>query len=181
MRRFITVSSILGLAVGATHCAASANIGELKTRAAFDLACAGDSLQLQPFGERTVGVEGCGRRATYVWAFQNQSWLLDSRTGSESPAAAPPSSLAPAAPGPVAPSTAPPAQASAPIAPLPAAPAKPAAAATPAAAPPGDPKACESAQDYKRRAVNASGAAQAQLLKMAEKKEAECRAQGKGP
>jgi hypothetical protein len=61
------------------------------------------------------------------------------------------------------------------------APAKPAAAATPAAAPPSDPKACDSAQDYRRRAANSSGAAQAQLFKMAEKKEAECRAQGKGP
>jgi hypothetical protein len=156
-------------------------MGELRTRAAFDLACSGESLQLQPFGERTVGVEGCGKRATYVWAFQNQSWLLDSRSGSESLAASPASSPPPAsspAPAPAAavgPSTAP-AQAAAPIAPAPAATAKPAA---PPPAPVGDPKACESAQEYKRRAANASGAAQAQLLRMAERKDSECRAQGK--
>ena len=40
--------------------------------------------------------------------------------------------------------------------------------------------ACEAAQDYKRRAANSTGPAQVQLLKMAEKKESECRAQGKG-
>jgi hypothetical protein len=168
------------LSLVATQCAAPANMGELKTRAAFDLACAGDSLQLQPFGERTVGVEGCGRRATYVWASQNQSWLLDSRAGAEPPAASPPSSPAPAPSAAVGPSAAP-AQAPAPMGPAPTATAKPAASAAAPAAPVADPKACESAQEYKRRAGNASGAAQAQLLRMAERKDSECRAQGKAP
>jgi len=134
------------MATGATHCAPL--LGELRTRAAFDLVCVGDSLQVQSIGERTYGVEGCGKRATYVWVPQNNSWILDNRTEAASPAATPPSMAASAAVSP---------------------------------APPGDPKACEAAQDYKRRAANASGPAQEQLLKMAEKKESECRALGKGP
>src|SRR5436309_312366 len=120
---------ILGMTfLGATHCAPP--LGELRTRAAFDLVCAGDSLQVQSIGVHTYGVEGCGKRATYVWVPQNNSWILDNRTNVEPPAATPPSMTASAAVS---------------------------------AAPPGDAKACEDAQDYKRRAANASGQAQAQL------------------
>ena len=143
MRGHKLVGWILGVTfLGATHCAPP--LADLRTRAAFDLTCASESLQVQPLGgDRTYGVEGCGKRATYVWVPQNNSWILDNRAEAASPAAAPP---------PVAAS----------------------------AAPPADVKACEAAQDYKRRAANSTGPAQVQLLKMAEKKESECRAQGKG-
>jgi hypothetical protein len=165
------------LALAAAHCATAGNVGDLRARAAFDLACPSDALQLQALAERTYGVDGCGKRATYVWAYQNQSWLLDSRSSSagaeaSAPAAAPAiatpaSSAAPASNAP------PPATAMPAVAAPPSAPAAPA----PRAAPAGDPKACESAQDYRRRAAASSGAAQAQLARMAERKEAECRAQ----
>jgi hypothetical protein len=51
------------------------------------------------------------------------------------------------------------------------------AAPAPRAASAGDPKACETAQDYRRRAAGSSGVAQAQLVRMAERKDAECRGQ----
>jgi hypothetical protein len=41
---------------------------------------------------------------------------------------------------------------------------------------PVDPKACESAPDYRRRAENADGAAKVQLTRLAESKEADCKA-----
>src|SRR5262249_52905587 len=147
--------------LGGTHCATSGNVGELRTRAAFDLACPGESLQVQPLAERTYGVEGCGRRGTYVWAYQNQSWLLDSRSGggalseaSTAPAAlAAPASSVPASSAPA--SGAPATNAGSTPAPV-AAPPTAATASKPPSAPSGptpDAKACEAAQDYRRRAA----------------------------
>jgi hypothetical protein len=47
-------------------------------RAAFDLTCPKEQLHSQELGdERTVGVSGCGRRATYVYDYRSDSWFLN--------------------------------------------------------------------------------------------------------
>ena len=177
---FSAFTSALGL-----HCVAMhGDVTQLRARAAYEFNCPAESLRLQPLGERTYGVDGCGRRATYVWAYQNESWLLDSaapapdRLASAGAAVAPPA--ADRATPPVGP-PAPPSGTSAASPPRDGA-ATALAAAVPAAAPASlDPKACESMHDYKRRAGEASGAVRVQLQKIADRKEAECRAQGKAP
>jgi hypothetical protein len=169
-------------AFGAVHCATSGNVGELRARAAFDLACPADSLQVQSLAERTYGVDGCGKRATYVWAYQNQSWLLDNRSGASAEPSAVSSSTATPAASPVAAANVAPASApQAPRAPAAASEPKPAAdakAAEPAKSAADTKAACDAAQEYRRRAAGTSGVAQAQLLRIAERKEAECRGQG---
>jgi hypothetical protein len=40
----------------------------LRNRAAFDLQCDAQSLNVVVIGEGSFGVAGCSRRATYVWA-----------------------------------------------------------------------------------------------------------------
>jgi hypothetical protein len=106
---------------------------------------------------RTYGVEGCGQRATYVESCQPRSWGLDctwvlngeTRTATEAGSAV--ASSASSAPT--------------------------AAAPTAAAPSPVDPKACESATEYRQRAENADGLAKIQLTKLAERKEAACKQQ----
>jgi hypothetical protein len=45
---------------------ARASLQQLQMRASFDLSCPGDWLRLYHLDERIKGVEGCGRRLTYV-------------------------------------------------------------------------------------------------------------------
>lgn len=45
---------------------ARANLQQLQVRASFDLSCPPDWLRLYHLDERVKGVEGCGRRLTYV-------------------------------------------------------------------------------------------------------------------
>jgi hypothetical protein len=47
------------LACGATE-------EQLRARAAFDLNCSSEQLQLVEIDERTRGVTGCGQRTTYI-------------------------------------------------------------------------------------------------------------------
>jgi len=70
----------------------TARLDELKTRAAFDLKCsAGDLVvtDLTNYQEanpymRMAGVEGCGQRATYIWATERKVWFMDAAgVGSE--------------------------------------------------------------------------------------------------
>ena len=65
---------------------ASADTSKLRVRAAFDLECAEEELkltELDPGGTLGVGavygVQGCGKRATYV--YDEPSWLMNSRDG----------------------------------------------------------------------------------------------------
>jgi hypothetical protein len=54
---------------GSLGCGATlqrANLFDLQARAAFDLACPAPWLRLHHLGEHVKGVEGCGRRMTYV-------------------------------------------------------------------------------------------------------------------
>ena len=56
--------------------------GQLETRAKFDLNC--ESIQVTPLEKNqtfisSYGVEGCGRRVTYVWG--NGSWVMNVSEG----------------------------------------------------------------------------------------------------
>lgn len=58
----LAVTSLLG----ATGCRAEATHDQLSRRASFDFGCAARDLRFTAIDERTSGVEGCGKRATYV-------------------------------------------------------------------------------------------------------------------
>lgn len=58
------------LALSMTGC-----VAQLKQRAAFDLDCSEDQLEVVDLGG-PKGVKGCGRRATYVWT--QQGWIMNS-------------------------------------------------------------------------------------------------------
>lgn len=59
---------------------------DLATRAAFDLSCPKESLTITPLGSGTnVGVEGCGKKGTYLYketaasaAGQSFDWVMNS-------------------------------------------------------------------------------------------------------
>ena len=67
----------------------SANIGALRTRAAFDLECPSEQLRLTQLHQGTqgsgdvYGVEGCGKRNTYVSQSYKGLWLLDNGSPKE--------------------------------------------------------------------------------------------------
>ncbi len=60
----------------------------LQSRAAFDLSCPAEELKLTPlekipqcFGGpciQTAGIQGCGKKATYVWLSKSEQWVLNS-------------------------------------------------------------------------------------------------------
>ncbi len=51
----------------------------LRTRAAFELDCPESSLRIINLGHDTRGVEGCGRRATYMLV--DGRWVANTMTG----------------------------------------------------------------------------------------------------
>ena len=63
----------------------------LRTRAAFDLKCPAESLQITDLGNNsekvgekrvtTAGVDGCGQRRTYVYNATQGVWMLDAVNG----------------------------------------------------------------------------------------------------
>ena len=62
------------------------NEAQLRSRAAYDLRCAEDQLQLTKLDKRTRGVDGCGRRATYVWVCEGScTWMLNMNTAPAAP------------------------------------------------------------------------------------------------
>jgi hypothetical protein len=58
-------SFILALLLFQSACAA-ATLEQLRRRASFDLDCPEGELEVVELDERTKGVRGCGRRATYI-------------------------------------------------------------------------------------------------------------------
>lgn len=63
------------ISLSAFGCASfgSAKSSAVRTRAAFDLSCAADKLQVSPLSSEmmeraTYGVSGCGKKATYIYA-----------------------------------------------------------------------------------------------------------------
>jgi hypothetical protein len=60
----LVISLVLFLTGGAMGCRPTAD--QLARRAAFDLKCERAKLRYVLLDDRTVGVDGCGKRATYV-------------------------------------------------------------------------------------------------------------------
>ena len=56
---------VLSLAIASTSCSATM-MSVVKRRAAFDLNCPAQSLAVTELGNRTFGVRGCERQATYL-------------------------------------------------------------------------------------------------------------------
>jgi hypothetical protein len=85
MRKEFFIATLVSL-MGTGACGAA--IPELRTRAAFDFRCSQAELKLTELnkgdyrdGEGAVyGVEGCGKRATYV-QMQHGGWVLNTETG----------------------------------------------------------------------------------------------------
>jgi hypothetical protein len=100
MRAILFGSCLMALA----GCGAS--LEQLHSRAAFDLNCPLDQIQVVVIDNRTRGVRGCGRQVTYVEsctdparAANTCTWVMNTDSGSSTPPAAP--SPPPAAPPPV--------------------------------------------------------------------------------
>jgi hypothetical protein len=77
---------VVGLAVTAASCMPSTNrasLQQLQMRAAFDMACRTELMRTYHVDERTTGVEGCGRRLTYIESCEiidginRCTWVLD--------------------------------------------------------------------------------------------------------
>ena len=72
-------------------CATTANVDELRARAAFDLQCDQSKLQVVDLDDRTKGVSCCGHRASYVrtelpptWTEPaKETWVKDSENTAE--------------------------------------------------------------------------------------------------
>jgi hypothetical protein len=86
MKPFLIVTSLF--AVGG--CAASLREhrqADLRQRASFELSCPAEQLEIVPLdsaaashGGGTTGVNGCGRKATYIWDAYGTGWILNSST-----------------------------------------------------------------------------------------------------
>lgn len=106
-RRAVVASCILAaLLYGGCAKPRPASPAALAARAAFDLSCGQQRIQIYPLDPRTRGVAGCGRRLTYVEVcddFRGRAscrWRLESPPWLPVPVAAPPASLAPPASAP---------------------------------------------------------------------------------
>lgn len=97
------------LVAGAAGCVArtteSASAAALIRRASFDLNCDRGRLRYQTIDDRTQGVMGCGRRATYIENCRTEYgsdcvWVLNGAVDSESGGPPPPPPASPAPPGP---------------------------------------------------------------------------------
>lgn len=62
----MTRSLFLSVFFCATFGGCAASVSQLRARAAFDFQCAANSLTITRIDSDTMGVSGCGRRATYV-------------------------------------------------------------------------------------------------------------------
>jgi len=103
-------------AVMVSGCISSASGDQLTRRASFDLNCPTSNLRYRQIDDRTQGVSGCGKRATYVDSCEgpregpniNCTWLINGAITSTAPASAPstsaPSTSAPSTIAPIAPS-----------------------------------------------------------------------------
>jgi len=87
MLLFMLVPCLQGCAWGAKYRAELDR--QLLTRAAFDLNCPAERLTIVELTTTQKGVEGCGRRATYVWtqtttesatAGARHEWIKNSET-----------------------------------------------------------------------------------------------------
>jgi hypothetical protein len=74
---------VLALALAGLGGCVNGSEGQLRTRAAFDMKCPEDQLQVTDLGGGGFagggmkGVDGCGQRATYVYQPHGNSWALN--------------------------------------------------------------------------------------------------------
>ena len=57
---------------------------DIHVRAAFDLKCPKEKLEVVKLGERTRGVRGCGNQATYIYS--GGEWVMDADGQGKAPA-----------------------------------------------------------------------------------------------
>lgn len=74
--RAALVAGLLG--AGCVFTAMTWHGGALRSRASYELQCPETQLQITELGDKTAGVDGCGRRATYVYNSDAGAWLLNS-------------------------------------------------------------------------------------------------------
>ena len=80
-----------GLLISLSGCAGIAESlrtkrqADLRQRAAFELQCPAEQLQITPLddaaashGGGATGVRGCGRQAAYIWDAYGTGWILNS-------------------------------------------------------------------------------------------------------
>ena len=70
----------------------------LVKRASFDLKCPKEQLTVSDLGERTKGVTGCDKQATYVFRPSHQNkgdWIMNTASGEPGPTTNTPSNSAP--------------------------------------------------------------------------------------
>ena len=105
LQMVVLVAALL-LSVGSVGGGASNVRDTLRPRAAFDLGCTQQQLNVTQLNDTTYGVRGCGRQATYVWSCHNVAgsnsqcdWSLNAGPYTLAPPPAPPEApVAPAAP-----------------------------------------------------------------------------------
>lgn len=76
------MKQVFCLVAGLATFACGASEEQLRTRAAFDMKCSEDQLNLIEIDDRTTGVRGCGQQATYVESCANANrtdctWVLN--------------------------------------------------------------------------------------------------------
>lgn len=85
--------ALLSLFISATTGCVYASMEQLQRRAAFELRCPPQQLSFTTFSEGiwsgSYGVEGCGKRAVYIYDAKSQNWLLNSIDAPPPPPPAP--------------------------------------------------------------------------------------------
>src|SRR5687768_7044664 len=66
LRPLVTVVPLFAVVTSALVACGGASLEQLRARVAFDFHCPGAQVSIVPIDERTRGVSGCGRQATYI-------------------------------------------------------------------------------------------------------------------
>jgi hypothetical protein len=93
LRGLIPILRLQGAAMNIKHvavfglltmlCGCGPSEGALRTRAAFDMQCPADQVQITELARYTRGVSGCGKRGTYIVNANTLEWILNSDATSE--------------------------------------------------------------------------------------------------
>jgi hypothetical protein len=83
----LTVAGLLTLMLSLSGCVESLRTqrqADLRQRAAFDLHCPAETIDVTPLDQQaqrhgggTTGVSGCGQQATYLWDPYRASWIMN--------------------------------------------------------------------------------------------------------
>ena len=82
--RIFIYACLMGLGFGLSGCVQPGTIGDFKrpnsggiTRAAYELGCPENQMEVTDLGPETIGVAGCGKRAIYKYTFST-GWINNS-------------------------------------------------------------------------------------------------------